>query len=83
MGFVGLLIAVPATALIVIAYSAWRDELTLNLGPPKTRRPFDRLRDWRRRQVGDTALTSVVDSAVDSPDQPAADPTGDKDGDRP
>ena len=83
MGFVGLLIAVPATALIVIAYSAWRDELTLNLGPPKTRRPFDRLRDWRRRQVGDTAFTSVVDSAVDSPDQPAADPTSDKDGDRP
>lgn len=53
MGFVGLLIAVPATALLVIAWSAWRDELTLDLGP-KPRRPFDRLRDWRKRQTPTT-----------------------------
>jgi predicted PurR-regulated permease PerM len=77
MGFVGLLIAVPATALLVIAWSAWRDELTLNLGPPKTRRPFDRIRDWRWRPSSQPPPRSVEDSHPDSPDQTVADPGSD------
>ncbi|NNE33888.1 MAG: AI-2E family transporter, partial [Rhodothermales bacterium] len=31
MGIVGLLIAVPATAILATAYSAWKDDLTLDI----------------------------------------------------
>ena len=49
MGFFGLLIAVPATALIVTAYAHWRDELTLDIGRKSSPGALDRLLNWRQR----------------------------------
>ncbi|HET6569221.1 MAG TPA: AI-2E family transporter [Rhodothermales bacterium] len=50
LGFVGLLIAVPATALIMAVYKAYRDELSFELAgtrPPIVRRPLFRRRARR------------------------------------
>jgi predicted PurR-regulated permease PerM len=45
LGLFGLLIAVPATAILVTGYKAYREELTLELGdyasPPRPRRRRD------------------------------------------
>jgi predicted PurR-regulated permease PerM len=53
MGLFGLLIAVPATALLVTAYGHWRHELTLDLGARQSQGALDRLLNWRSRAPGD------------------------------
>lgn len=42
MGLVGLLIAVPATAILVTSYSAWKDDLTLEIAKPAPRKTSKR-----------------------------------------
>lgn len=50
LGIFGLLIAVPATALLVAAYASWRDELTLDLGT-SSKPAIDRLLNWRKSRM--------------------------------
>ncbi|MCB0719465.1 MAG: AI-2E family transporter [Bacteroidetes bacterium] len=50
MGIVGLLIAVPATAILTTAYVGFKDELTLDIGSGGDRPgPFSRFRDRLKR----------------------------------
>lgn len=68
MGLFGLLIAVPATALLVTAYSHWRDELTLDLGSHGEDSALDRMRKWRRRSAKEQTVPQRVRLLSDEPD---------------
>ncbi len=77
MGLFGLLIAVPATALIVTAYSHWRDELTLDLGQRENDSTLERMRNWRRRGSKEQSVPQRVRLLSDDPPTAPSDPEND------